>query len=196
MSGKRIQKPPPLSLNLPSDDGPNELPGNRNMGGGINPNNPGGGPSDDGFVVPEPPDFSSNRLHPTGMRFPMMNPSSIPEESVVPSVAEQLSKVAISDIDDKQRERLEFFIKKKNEMGELRGGEDFEKLAELGAGNGGVVHCVKHKTTGMIMAKKMIHLEVKPAIRKQIITELKILHDCSSPYIGKLGAIYVLEFVL
>ena len=52
-----------------------------------------------------------------------------------------------------------------------------------------MVHCVKHKPTGMIMAKKMIHLEVKPAIRKQIVTELKILHQCNSPYIvGFYGA--------
>ena len=41
----------------------------------------------------------------------------------------------------------------------------------------------------MIMAKKMIHLEVKPAIKKQIVTELRILHKCSSPYIvGFYGA--------
>lgn len=39
------------------------------------------------------------------------------------------------------------------------------------------------------MAKKMIHLEVKPAIKKQIVTELKILHECNSPYIvGFYGA--------
>lgn len=39
------------------------------------------------------------------------------------------------------------------------------------------------------MAKKMIRLEVKLAIRKQIVTELKILHECNSPYIvGYYGA--------
>ena len=36
-----------------------------------------------------------------------------------------------------------------------------------------VVHCVRHLATGTIIAKKMIHLEVKPAIKKQIITELR-----------------------
>ena len=37
----------------------------------------------------------------------------------------------------------------------------------------------------------MIHLEVKPAIKKQIITELRILHDCNSPYIvGFYGAFH------
>merc|ERR1719422_862370 len=29
----------------------------------------------------------------------------------------------------------------------------------------------------------MIMMDVKPAIRKQIVTELKILHECQSPYI-------------
>lgn len=33
---------------------------------------------------------------------------------------------------------------------------------------------VRHKSTGLIMARKLIHLEVKPAIKKQIIRELKV----------------------
>ena len=100
-----------------------------------------------------------------------------------------IGDIIISDVDEKQKERLEYFMKRKKELGDLRGDEDFEKLSELGAGNGGVVHCVTHKPSGMIMAKKMIHLEVKPAIRKAIITELKILHECNSPYIvGFYGA--------
>nr|CAB3263616.1 MAPKK1/2 dual specificity mitogen-activated protein kinase kinase 1 [Phallusia mammillata] len=60
---------------------------------------------------------------------------------------------------------------------------DFTKRGELGAGNGGVVHLVKHKPSGYEMARKLIHLEVKPAIQIQIMRELKVLHDCSSPYI-------------
>lgn len=43
-----------------------------------------------------------------------------------------------------------------------------------GAGNGGVVMKVRHKSTQLIMARKLIHLEVKPAIKKQIIRELKV----------------------
>ena len=63
-------------------------------------------------------------------------------------VSLQLRDIVICDaVDDKQRERLEEFIKCKKELGDLRGDEDFEKLSELGAGNGGVVHCVKHKPT-------------------------------------------------
>ena len=38
---------------------------------------------------------------------------------------------------------------------------------------------------------QLIHLEVKPSIRNQIIKELKILHNCNSPYIvGFYGAFY------
>lgn len=100
-----------------------------------------------------------------------------------------LTQMMISDADDEQKQRLQSFITLKKELGELRGDDDFEKIKELGAGNGGVVHCVRHKPTGTIMAKKMIHLEVKPAIKKQIVTELKILHECNSPYIvGFYGA--------
>ncbi len=55
-------------------------------------------------------------------------------------VADQLAKVVLSDLtdmDDEQRKKLETFINKKKKMGELRGDDDFEKLSELGAGNGG-----------------------------------------------------------
>ena len=38
---------------------------------------------------------------------------------------------------------------------------------------------------------QLIHLEIKPAIRNQIIRELKVLHECNSPYIvGFYGAFY------
>ncbi|XP_073659535.1 dual specificity mitogen-activated protein kinase kinase 2 isoform X3 [Tursiops truncatus] len=41
------------------------------------------------------------------------------------------------------------------------------------------------------MARKLIHLEIKPAIRNQIIRELQVLHECNSPYIvGFYGAFY------
>lgn len=38
---------------------------------------------------------------------------------------------------------------------------------------------------------QLIHLEIKPAIRHQIIRELQVLHECNSPYIvGFYGAFY------
>ncbi|CAG5119368.1 unnamed protein product [Candidula unifasciata] len=94
------------------------------------------------------------------------------------------------DIDDRQRERLEEFLTQKQKIGELVE-EDFEKLGELGAGNGGVVTKVLHHPSGLIMARKLIHLEIKPLVRNQIIRELKVLHECNSPYIvGYYGAFY------
>lgn len=40
------------------------------------------------------------------------------------------------------------------QIGELNA-DDFEKLGELGAGNGGVVNKEKHKPTGLSMARKV-----------------------------------------
>nr|CAD7456451.1 unnamed protein product [Timema tahoe] len=94
------------------------------------------------------------------------------------------------EMDDDQRKRMEFFLCQKEKIGELSD-DDFEKLGELGAGNGGVVMKVKHRSSGLIMARKLIHLEVKPAIKKQIIRELKVLHDCNFAHIvGFYGAFY------
>jgi hypothetical protein len=64
-----------------------------------------------------------------------------PSVATTPTAAElsiQLKEVVISDVDDKQRKKLEGFLQKKKELGEPRGDDDFEKLAELGAGNGGM----------------------------------------------------------
>jgi len=167
---KKSKKPPPLPLILPTDD---------NSQLNIIPPGP-----NDHFIVPD--DDTFNRLHPNQVGSTFKPTSTNP----VSDISLQLGDIVIDHaIDDTQKERLEYFIKRKKELGDLRGDEDFEKLSELGAGNGGVVHCVKHKPTSLIMAKKMIHLEVKPAIRKQIVTELRILHDCNSPYIvGFYGA--------
>ncbi|KAF6771537.1 hypothetical protein AHF37_10175 [Paragonimus kellicotti] len=105
-------------------------------------------------------------------------------------VAEVLRQLAAQDLDDLQRRRLSAFVTEKQKIGELRP-EDFEKINELGKGNGGVVSKVRHITTGLIMAKKNIHLEIKPMVRTQIIRELQVLHDCNSPYIvGYYGAFF------
>ncbi|ESO84309.1 hypothetical protein LOTGIDRAFT_132393 [Lottia gigantea] len=94
------------------------------------------------------------------------------------------------DIDEQQRERLEQFLSLKQKVGELTE-EDIIKCEELGAGNGGVVTKVLHKPSGIIMARKLIHLEIKPVVRNQIFRELKVLHECNSPYIvGFYGHFY------
>lgn len=97
----------------------------------------------------------------------------------IDSIIETLEEL---DIDENARNRIKVFLRQKGKMGEIRD-EDLEKLGELGKGNGGVVMKVCHKPTGIIMARKLIHLELKPAMRKQILRELKILHECNYPNI-------------
>ncbi|KAL6425388.1 hypothetical protein ACFW04_009523 [Cataglyphis niger] len=105
----------------------------------------------------------------------------------IDAIQERLEEL---EMDEEQRKRLESFLGQKEKVGELCD-EDFEKLGELGAGNGGVVMKVRHKESGLIMARKLIHLEVKPAIKKQIIRELKVLHECNFAHIvGFYGAFY------
>lgn len=58
------------------------------------------------------------------------------------------------ELDDQQRKRLEAFLNQKQKVGELLP-DDCETLGDLGAGNGGVVTKVKHKPSGLIMARKV-----------------------------------------
>lgn len=61
--------------------------------------------------------------------------------------------------------------------------EDLRDIHELGQGNGGSVKKVEHMPTGIMMAKKNVLIDAKPAVRKQILRELQIMHDCHSKYI-------------
>ncbi|KAG6865045.1 Dual specificity protein kinase fuz7 [Blastosporella zonata] len=61
--------------------------------------------------------------------------------------------------------------------------EDLKDLQELGQGNGGSVKKVEHVPTGTMMAKKIVLIDAKPSVRKQILRELQIMHDCKSKYI-------------
>ncbi|WWD17837.1 hypothetical protein CI109_102281 [Kwoniella shandongensis] len=61
--------------------------------------------------------------------------------------------------------------------------EDLDMLQDLGAGNGGTVTKVWNKKRGCVMARKLILVDAKPSVRKQILRELQIMNDCSSPYI-------------
>ncbi|PPQ76023.1 hypothetical protein CVT26_005552 [Gymnopilus dilepis] len=60
---------------------------------------------------------------------------------------------------------------------------DLKKLADLGQGNGGSVEKVEHLPTGTIMAKKIVLIDAKSSVRKQILRELQIMHECHSEYI-------------
>ncbi|KAF8170914.1 ste7-like protein [Pholiota molesta] len=57
------------------------------------------------------------------------------------------------------------------------------KPTELGQGNGGSVKKVEHTPTKTILAKKIVLIDAKPSVRKQILRELQIMHDCHSKYI-------------
>lgn len=61
--------------------------------------------------------------------------------------------------------------------------EDLVDIQDLGQGNGGSVKKVEHTPTGTFMAKKTVLIDAKPAVRKQILRELQIMHDCHSKYI-------------
>ncbi|EDV26512.1 uncharacterized protein TRIADDRAFT_54589 [Trichoplax adhaerens] len=135
---------------------------------------------------------SKNKLNLKLQQLPQPeSPDPSPSNAVpVNEVINLTKKLDGLDLDDQQRRRLEAFLHQKSRVKELNG-EDFETLCELGAGNGGVVTKVRHTPSGLIMARKLIHLEIKAAVRNQIIRELKILHECNSPYIvGFYGAFY------
>ncbi|KAI5290541.1 MAP kinase kinase (MEK) [Ascosphaera atra] len=61
--------------------------------------------------------------------------------------------------------------------------EDLVVLKDLGAGNGGSVSKVMHASTKVVMARKVIRVDAKENVRKQIVRELQVGHDCKSPYI-------------
>ncbi|PYH90562.1 kinase-like protein [Aspergillus ellipticus CBS 707.79] len=61
--------------------------------------------------------------------------------------------------------------------------EDLVTLKELGAGNGGTVSKVMHASTKVVMARKIIRVDAKENVRKQILRELQVGHDCNSPNI-------------
>ncbi|KAL6252046.1 hypothetical protein P5V15_002174 [Pogonomyrmex californicus] len=151
--------------------------------------------------------MSKNKLNltlPPGSIEPVPSPSPSPPVSSLPTYPESSEmsdgirgtmsidtiqeRLEDLEMDEEQKKRLESFLGQKEKVGELCD-EDFEKLGELGSGNGGVVVKVKHKKYGLIMAMKQIRLEMKPPVKKQIIRELKVLHECNFAHIvGFYGA--------
>lgn len=56
-------------------------------------------------------------------------------------------------------------------------------LKKLGSGQSGTVSKVLHLPTQKTMARKIVHLEAKEVIQSQIMRELRIMHECDSPFI-------------
>ena len=59
------------------------------------------------------------------------------------------------DITSDQIARMNEFFNLKKMLGSEMCDEDFEKIGELGSGNGGVVSKVRHLKSGIIMARKV-----------------------------------------
>ncbi|OJD20783.1 STE/STE7/MEK1 protein kinase [Blastomyces percursus] len=86
---------------------------------------------------------------------------------------------AIGNSDSNRTDTLEIGLEFKLDLRS----EDLVVMKELGAGNGGTVSKVMHASTKVIMARKIIRVDAKENVRKQIVRELQVGHDCNSPYI-------------
>lgn len=134
---------------------------------------------------PRPPPLQELDKEPI---LPPSKPTDLSNSSIKLSIQHLSEKIAELEITETQKDKLEEFLKCREKIGDLTT-DDLSVAGELGSGNGGVVLKVRHRKTGTVMAKKLIHLEVKPAVRNQILRELTVLHECNSPYIvGFYGA--------
>ncbi|KAI1706189.1 protein kinase domain-containing protein [Ditylenchus destructor] len=121
-------------------------------------------------------------------------PPTVNEEGTKDDGADDQNKDSLNDqlqnlsLSRPQKERMSEWFSKKQKIGEIN--EDvLERISELGHGNGGVVHKMRHTKSNLVLARKLVHLEVKPSVRNQILKELEVLHKCNSPYIvGFYGA--------
>lgn len=92
-------------------------------------------------------------------------------------------KIADMDLNAKAKEEDRFEAKP----------EDLREIGELGQGNGGSVKKVEHVPSGKIIAKKIVLIDAKPSVRKQILRELQILYSCHSPYIVHFHGAFVAD---
>lgn len=60
---------------------------------------------------------------------------------------------------------------------------DLKKVGVLGQGASGYVEKCFHKPTETRIALKVIPVDTKDTVKKQLLLELKTLHDCDSDYI-------------
>ncbi|BGP40371.1 Protein kinase C signaling pathway involved MAPKK protein [Rhodotorula kratochvilovae] len=66
-----------------------------------------------------------------------------------------------------------------------------EDLGRLGEGASGEVRKVRHKPTGLIMAKKTITTSPNPKLHKQHLRELLFMRDCTHPHIVQYYGAYL-----
>lgn len=69
--------------------------------------------------------------------------------------------------------------------------DDLSTMSDLGRGSSGYVTKVQHKPSSLVLARKVIRLEVNQGERNRIMHELQVLRVCNSPYIvGYYGVSY------
>jgi mitogen-activated protein kinase kinase len=105
--------------------------------------------------------------------------SAPPKPAVAPSDEDAQIPGAIGNADSNRADTLEIGVEFRFDLR----GEDLEMIKELGSGNGGTVSKVRHTGWNVVMARKIIHVEAKKEVRKRIVRELQIMHECNSPYI-------------
>ncbi|KAI1608647.1 mitogen-activated protein kinase [Exophiala viscosa] len=105
--------------------------------------------------------------------------SAPPPRAANPSEGDSQIPGALGNTESDRTDTLEIGLEFKLDLRS----EDLVVLKELGAGNGGTVSKVMHASTKVIMARKIIRVDAKENVRKQIVRELQVGHDCSSPYV-------------
>ncbi|EED14070.1 MAP kinase kinase Ste7 [Talaromyces stipitatus ATCC 10500] len=105
--------------------------------------------------------------------------NATPKPASNPSEGDAQVPGALGNTDSNRSDTLEIGLEFKLDLRS----EDLVTLKEVGAGNGGTVAKVMHATTKVVMARKIIRVDAKENVRKQILRELQVGHDCNSPYI-------------
>lgn len=114
---------------------------------------------------------------------------SAPAKPAVPSDEDSQIPGALGNTDGSRADTLEIGVEFQFDLRS----EDLEMVKELGSGNGGTVAKVRHKGWNVVMARKIIHVEAKKEVRKRIVRELQIMHECSSPYIVSFYGVFMNE---
>ncbi|KAK2875129.1 Mitogen-activated protein kinase kinae mst7 [Arthroderma sp. PD_2] len=105
--------------------------------------------------------------------------SAGPKTGLKPSEGDAQIPGAIGNTDANRTDTLALGLEFKLDLRS----EDLVVLKELGAGNGGTVSKVMHASTKVVMARKIIRVDAKEKVRKQILRELQVGHDCNSAQI-------------
>lgn len=65
----------------------------------------------------------------------------------------------------------------------MRSLSELDSIRNIGQGSSGLVQKVRHKPTGQILALKVVPLDLSEKKGKQVLTELRTLHQSSCPWI-------------